>query len=154
MRAFLFAALLAVAALPAKADITEAFARHLYGQGYESVTVQRTWLGRMRFVARRGDTVREVILNPNTGEILRDYAQGGDGSVLLPQAERDGALGDRARRGEDDEYDEDAEDDDEDDMDEEDGEDEDDDDDDEDDDDDDDGDDEEDEDEDEEDDEE
>lgn len=41
-------------------------------QGFGNITVQRTLLGRARVLAERGDQRREIILNPRTGEILRD----------------------------------------------------------------------------------
>lgn len=40
--------------------------------GYGQVTVERTLLGRTRIVASNKDTEREIILDPRTGEILRD----------------------------------------------------------------------------------
>jgi integrase len=51
--------------------------------GYSQIDVTRTLLGRGRIVARKGPEVREIIFNPRTGEILRDYwqiAAGTDGS--------------------------------------------------------------------------
>lgn len=50
--------------------------RQLGAQGYAEITVSQTLLGRTRIVARRGDERREIILNPRTGEILRDYWEG------------------------------------------------------------------------------
>jgi len=41
-------------------------------QGFSKVTVSRTWLGRLRFVATNTTYRREIVLNPNTGEVLRD----------------------------------------------------------------------------------
>jgi hypothetical protein len=41
-------------------------------QRFQSVTTERTLLGRVRILAIRGDGAREIILNPRTGEILRD----------------------------------------------------------------------------------
>jgi len=35
--------------------------------------MQRTLLGRLRIVASDGTRRREIIINPNTGEVLRDY---------------------------------------------------------------------------------
>lgn len=46
----------------------------LQGKGYAIVTQERTWLGRGRVVAEKDGTRREVVFNPGTGEILRDYA--------------------------------------------------------------------------------
>lgn len=44
----------------------------LRDQGFSGIEVERTWLGRTRILAKRGDATREIILNPATGEILRD----------------------------------------------------------------------------------
>lgn len=41
--------------------------------GYVEIRINRTLLGRMRFVARRPDAQREIVVNPNSGVILRDY---------------------------------------------------------------------------------
>ena len=45
----------------------------LRAQGYSGIRVTHTWLGRVRIDARLDMFRREIILNPNTGEILRDY---------------------------------------------------------------------------------
>ncbi|MCE8539638.1 hypothetical protein KBY27_19435 [Ruegeria pomeroyi] len=55
---------------------TDTITRQLRAQGYTSVEVSRTLLGRARIVARRPGEQREIIVNPRTGEILRDYWQG------------------------------------------------------------------------------
>lgn len=47
----------------------------LQAQGYEQIQLSRTWLGRTRIEARKGNQVREIIFNPRTGEILRDFWQ-------------------------------------------------------------------------------
>ncbi len=44
----------------------------LQAQGYANIRLSRTLLGRSRIVAVTGDYSREIILDPNTGEILRD----------------------------------------------------------------------------------
>lgn len=44
-------------------------------QGYNIVQIERTWLGRIRIEAVRGNLEREMIIDPNTGEILRDYIE-------------------------------------------------------------------------------
>lgn len=53
-------------------------------QGYQNITLSHTWLGRTRIVALLGSDLREIVLDPNTGEILRDLsrtvmAEGGSG---------------------------------------------------------------------------
>ena len=44
-------------------------------QGYQVTRVRKTWLGRVQIRARAGDLRREIVLNPNTGEVLRDYVE-------------------------------------------------------------------------------
>ena len=41
-------------------------------QGFNQIRVQRTLLGRTQIVAQGNGGRREIILNPRTGEILRD----------------------------------------------------------------------------------
>lgn len=54
--------------------------RQLRAQGYRNIRVQRTWLGRVRIVADSRLGRREIVLNPSTGAILRDYLdRGSDG---------------------------------------------------------------------------
>lgn len=63
----------AVASLPAfAATYVEQIVSQLRAQGFEHIEVSRTWLGRARIGADRGDVSREIVLNPNTGEVLRD----------------------------------------------------------------------------------
>jgi hypothetical protein len=64
-------------ALPARAEpIDEVIVAQLRAQGYSQIVVTRTLLGRIRIDAALGGLRREIVLNPRTGEILRDY-QGG-----------------------------------------------------------------------------
>ncbi len=53
-------------------------ARTLVGQGFAITSQRRTFLGRVRFTATRGKTQREVVVDPSSGEILRDYSQEGE----------------------------------------------------------------------------
>ncbi len=63
-------------ALPATAETAQdRVVRELRQQGYDSFSGQRTLLGRVRIVATAPGWRREVVLNPRTGEILRDYAR-------------------------------------------------------------------------------
>ena len=68
----------------------------LHDQGYEILQKQRTLLGRMWLLAENDEVRREIVFNPGTGEILRDY------SVLLASIELwqpktdDGSDGDSA----------------------------------------------------------
>ena len=73
-------------ALPATAQVPDAAPSDrvvdaLVAAGYTISVQERTWLGRLRIVATKGQMRREVVLNPGTGEVLRDYAsQINDGS--------------------------------------------------------------------------
>lgn len=51
----------------------ESITSQLEAQGFSRMTASRTWLGRVRLVAYRDDLRREIVFNPQTGEILRDY---------------------------------------------------------------------------------
>ena len=46
--------------------------QQLAGQGYANISVETTFLGRVRILAEGDGGHREIILNPRTGEILRD----------------------------------------------------------------------------------
>jgi hypothetical protein len=60
-------------ALPSfAATYVEQVVSQLQAQGFEAIEVERTLLGRTRIAAVRADGSREIVLNPNTGEILRD----------------------------------------------------------------------------------
>lgn len=54
------------------ADFEQDIVRQLQDMGFSQVEVTRTLLGRVRITAAGADGTREIILNPNTGEILRD----------------------------------------------------------------------------------
>lgn len=70
----LTAAAMIFAAHPAFAqDIVGAITDQLRAQGYTSISVTRTLLGRQRIFARSSEYQREIIVNARTGEILRDY---------------------------------------------------------------------------------
>lgn len=49
----------------------------LRSENYDTITIKRTFLGRIRVYGSGSAGVREVILNPSTGEVLRDYASSG-----------------------------------------------------------------------------
>ena len=53
-------------------------------QGYRNLSSNRTFLGRLRVTGTKGEKKREIILNRQTGEVLRDVIQGrgGYGSVF------------------------------------------------------------------------
>ena len=56
-------------------------ASQLSEQGYDIVSIETTFLGRIRIEARYGNSEREVVLNGRTGEVLRDRWSTEDGSV-------------------------------------------------------------------------
>jgi hypothetical protein len=62
----------------------------LVAQGYQIVTVGRTLLGRLRVVAQNETIRREIVINPTTGEVLRDYSMSlaRFGQPLFPNADR------------------------------------------------------------------
>ena len=63
---------------PAQArDMATSIIRQLTGQGFVNVVQERTLLGRVRITATRNGGFREIIFNPKTGEILRDFWQPG-----------------------------------------------------------------------------
>lgn len=70
----------------ASAAMAESFQKsvvaQLRSQGYREINVETTMLGRVRIVAARGGASREIILNPRTGEILRDIVLAADGQVV------------------------------------------------------------------------
>lgn len=61
-----------LAAGPAFADFEDQVRKQLQKQGYKRIEVSSTLLGRTRIFASKKDGSREIILNPRTGEILRD----------------------------------------------------------------------------------
>lgn len=63
---------LALASPAAAQDYVDSIVHQLKKQGYRSIVLERTLLGRVRILADRKDGEREIIVNPRTGEILRD----------------------------------------------------------------------------------
>lgn len=57
------------------ADLADGIVSQLRAQGFTSVDVSTTLLGRVRILAESGASRREIVLNPRTGEILRDYEE-------------------------------------------------------------------------------
>lgn len=76
----------ALTALPSfAATFVEQVVSQLRAQGFEAIEVERTLLGRTRIAAVSADGSREIVLNPNTGEILRDLwlTQSADGTTKV-----------------------------------------------------------------------
>ena len=65
----------------ARADYADDVVKWLLEEGYTDVEVTRTLLGRVRILARLGSGQRELIINPRTGEILRDVWIAEDGAI-------------------------------------------------------------------------
>ncbi len=77
----LLAGLLAGVALPGGVFAQTAedqVVNQLKRQGYQRITLGRTLLGRTRIVATGPRGRREIVLNPSTGAILRDYVDRSD----------------------------------------------------------------------------
>jgi hypothetical protein len=80
----------------------------LRAQGFDRIEVERTMLGRVRIQADHADGSREIILNPRTGEILRDLWIGGSdnqprtGKLVSDDEGDDGGKGRGRGRGSDD----------------------------------------------------
>lgn len=74
MKKFLLSmALIAVAAPVFGEELDDALTRQLKAQGYVRIETSYTLLGRLRIDAQKGNARREIVVNPTTGEILRDY---------------------------------------------------------------------------------
>jgi len=93
-------------------SVEEQIVSQLRDQGYQDIVANRTWLGRVRVVAVRGNRHRELVFNPLTGEILRDYwdhQNPGDGSgpsLINPGGNDDGgSSSDKGDTGNDDQHD-------------------------------------------------
>lgn len=94
--------LIALALAPAAASANSferSIVSQLRAQGYTNIDVGRTLLGRGRITAQSRDLNREIIFNPATGAILRDFARRRDWVELFdpgevsPDPARDGGAG-------------------------------------------------------------
>jgi uncharacterized membrane protein YgcG len=63
------------------AGVEAGIAAQLSAQGYDQILVETTWLGRLKITAHKDDSLREIVVNPRTGEILRDILRKKDGTV-------------------------------------------------------------------------
>lgn len=73
-RTFLTFLLCIFLAAPALAGpVEDSIVRQLRDQGFGQIEIERTFLGRVRIVARSEKLEREIVVDPRTGEILRDY---------------------------------------------------------------------------------
>jgi len=120
IRKLLFACLisLSVAGTPATAQsMQDVIVKQLVDQGFTRISINTTFLGRVRIVATSAMRSREIIFNPRTGEILRDYWDDldGEGRVNPKIVSPFGGASDSGSSGGDVGYDNDAGDDDDDD---------------------------------------
>jgi hypothetical protein len=75
---------LATATSAAAQGFVDSIIAQLREQGFQTVLQERTLLGRVRITASRGGGKREIIVNPRTGEILRDlWTPGAGGSPTI-----------------------------------------------------------------------
>jgi hypothetical protein len=97
-------------------DVTGDVVDQLLRLGYGKVSVSRTILGRVRITAVRGNIQREIVLDPRSGEILRDLSLRNGRVSPLIREEGEGGVGrgsrDSGRTGDDDDRDDDDDDDD------------------------------------------
>lgn len=93
-----------MAVLPAMAaTFVEQIVAQLQAQGFQDIQVERTWLGRARIQAMRDGTSREIVVNPTTGEILRDLwlSQSGTEARKITIGDDNGGHGDASGSGND-----------------------------------------------------
>ena len=64
--------------------LTDAIEQQLRAQGFNKVSVSTTMLGRTRIDAISPTQTREIVVNPRTGEILRDYWADTKGTTAAP----------------------------------------------------------------------
>lgn len=62
-------------------DFQDEIVASLRAQGYAQITVEVTLLGRVKITAMKQSNLREIVINPRTGEILRDLWLAADGSI-------------------------------------------------------------------------
>lgn len=65
--------------------VQEQIITQLTDQGFGDFEISRTFLGRVRVVTQSDQLQRELVFNPTTGEMLRDYWEPLAGSDSAPQ---------------------------------------------------------------------
>ncbi len=83
-------------------SVQDQIVTQLRAQGFTEIALNRTWLGRVRVIAVRDDLRRELVFNPQTGEILRDYWVDADDAgprILNPGGGSDDDAGGRRGNG-------------------------------------------------------
>lgn len=81
----MFGAAVGAASVSAAETFADQVVRQLVAQGYGNIQVEATLLGRLRIKGTNGQGLREIILNPKTGEILRDMWLDANGNPILAQ---------------------------------------------------------------------
>lgn len=76
---------LAAAPMARAQTFAEQIVQQLADQGFSNIQVETTLLGRIRIVAAASVGHREIILNPRTGEILRDIWFDAAGNQIGPR---------------------------------------------------------------------
>jgi hypothetical protein len=113
-RLLLASAAVLVLAMPveASANFVDDVVNALSAQGYSDIDVTQTLLGRARIVATNEEGTRELVVNPRTGEVLRDVwtPRHGDQRAVLPTSVRPGGDDDTGRDDDDDDDENDDED--------------------------------------------
>lgn len=75
-------------------DQSARIADRLRSQGFADVSVSRTLLGRTRIVADGKPGHREIVLDPRTGEVLRDlFLESGRNGAQASDSGKDGSSG-------------------------------------------------------------
>ena len=86
MRHVLIALFLLLPGLATAQSVQDQIVSQLTAQGFTRIEVSRTLLGRVKIEARSATLERELVFNPVTGEILRDYWEDrDDGSAAAPR---------------------------------------------------------------------
>ena len=69
--------------------------------GYDDIKIRRTLLGRLRITAQNGEFYREIVVNPVTGVILRDYWRPMTAEQIEVIGNRDPGSGSLVEQGDD-----------------------------------------------------
>jgi hypothetical protein len=105
----LFSTLAAITLMATSAyaeSVPDQIMRQLRDQGFGQISVTQTWLGRTRIIGKSDKGQREIIVNPKTGEILRDLFTNAGGSAGSPVIGNTGS-GRNTRSDDDDDDDDD-----------------------------------------------
>jgi hypothetical protein len=71
--------------------------RQLREQGFDGFEVKRTFLGRIHIEAESDEYEREIVINPRSGEVLRDYVEPRDSDDRTPKLLRPSSQSERER---------------------------------------------------------